>query len=81
MVKVLMRHGTCMCGLFGIHLNLKRLVMFMDIVSLALMLDLIVPLFSVTGVILLTAILIHVLIMHVMHNLSLHHSRTILMLS
>ena len=84
MVKVLMRHGVCLSGLCGIRLTLRRLVVFLDILFSILvhfMLDLIMSLFSVTCVVLLTILLIDVLIMYVMHNLTLHHPRTILMLS
>ena len=59
MVKILMRHGIYLSGLLGINLNLRRLVVFVDIHVLILvrsMLDLIMPLFSVISVILLTMI-------------------------
>ena len=79
-----MRHCICLCGLLRIHLNLRRLVVFLDIHFLILvhfMLDPIMPLFGVTSVILLTMILIRVLIMHVMHNSISNHPGTTLMLS
>ena len=31
MLKILMMHGICLSGLLGIHLNLRRLVVFLDI--------------------------------------------------
>ena len=81
---MLMRYSIYLSGMLGIHLNSRRLVMFLDIHSLMLVhaiLDLIMPHFDVTCVILLTIILISVLITHVMLNLILHHPETILMLS
>ena len=54
---MLMKHGTYLSGLLGIHLSLRRLVMFVDIHFLFLvysMLDLIMPLFGVICVILMT---------------------------
>jgi len=72
MVKILMRHSICLSGLLGIHLSLRRLVVFLDIYFLILFyfrLDLIMPLFGV--VILLAMLLIHALIMHAMRNLTL----------
>jgi len=84
MVKMLMSYDICLSRLYGIHLNLRRLVVFLVIRSLILVrsiLDLIISLFSVTYVILLTMLLIRVLIMHVVLNLTLCHSRTILILS
>ena len=83
-VKTLMRYGICLSGLLGTHLSLKRLVVFVDILFSILvhfMLDLIMLLFGVTCVILMTIVLHHVLIMHVMLNLTLHHPGAILMLS
>ena len=73
-----------MSGLLGIHSNLRMLVVFLDIRYLILVrciLDLIIPLFGVTCVILLAMLLIHVLIMHAMLNLTLYHPRAILILS
>jgi len=58
--------------------------MFLAIYSLILtrsIIDLIMSLFGVTCIILLTMKLIRILIMHAMHNLTLYHHRTILMLS
>jgi len=84
MVKMLMIHCTYLIGLLGIHLNLRRLVMFLDIHVLILVhfiLYLIMLLSSVICVILLTMLLICVLIMHAMLNLTMHHLRTILTLS
>jgi len=52
-----MRHGICLSELLGINLNFKRLVMFLDIYSLTLthsMLDLVMPLFGVTCVLVMT---------------------------
>jgi len=72
-------HGKCIdeawCLLkrsLGILLNLRRLVTFLDILSLILvhfMLYLIMLLVGVTCVIPLTIILVHVLSMHAMLNL------------
>ena len=59
MLKMLMRHGICLSGLLEIHLSLRKLARFLDIHSLILvcsMLDLSMPLFGVTYVILLTII-------------------------
>ena len=84
MVQMLIKHGICMRRFLGINLNLRRLVMFLGIHFLILvhfMLDLIMPIFDVTCVILLTMKLIRVLIMHAMCNLTLYHPGTILMLS
>jgi len=81
-VKMLMMHGICLSGWLRIHLNLRRLVMFLDIHFLILarsIPDLIMLLFGVTYINLLIMILIHVLIMHAMLNLTLHHLWTILM--
>jgi len=69
MVEMLMRHGICLNRLFGIHLNLRRLVVLLDIHLMILvrsMLDLIMHLPGVICVILLTMLLICVLIMHTM---------------
>jgi len=66
-----------------IRLSLKRLVIFRDVIFLFLvhfMLDHIMLLCGVTCVVL-TIILHHALIMHVMLNLTLHHQGTVLMLS
>ena len=76
MVKMLMMHGICLSRLLGIHLTLRRLLLFLNIHFLILahsILDLIMPLFGVICVILLTMKLIYVLIMHVMCNLTLYH--------
>jgi len=81
---MLMMHDLCFYGLLGIHLNLKRLVVFIDIIfsiHVHFMLDHIMLLIGVTCAILLTIILHHVLIMHVVLNLTSHHPGTILMLS
>jgi len=59
--------------LLGIHLNLIRLVIFLDILSpihVHSMLNLIMLLFGVTCIVLLTIILLHVLFMHAMLNLN-----------
>ena len=59
MLKMLMMHVICLSGLFAIHLNLRRLVVFLDIHFLILvhfMLDLIMHFFGVISVILLTMI-------------------------
>ena len=72
MIKVLMRFGVCLSGLLGIHLNLCRLVVFLDILFLIFvhaMLDLITLLFGVTHVVLLIIILLHVLSTRVMLSL------------
>jgi len=82
--KMLMMHGICFYGLLGIRLNLKRLVVFINIIfpiHVHFMLDYIMLLFGVTCAILLTIILYHVLIMHAMLNLTSHYPGTILMLS
>ena len=82
-MKMLMMHGICLSELRGIHLNLRRLVMFLNIHVLMIVhsiLDLIMLIFGVVCVIVLTMKLICVLIMHVMCNLTLHHPETILML-
>ena len=84
MVKMLLMHGIFLSGLFGIHLNLTRLLVFLVIHFLILtysILDLIMLLFGVISVILLTILIICVLIMHGMHNLTLYHPETILKLS
>ena len=73
-----MRHGICLSGLLETHLSLKRLVVFMDIlfpILVHFMLDLIMLLFGVKCVILLTIMLIHVFIMHVILNITLHPPR------
>jgi len=72
MAKVLIRHVVCLSGLIGIHLSLRRLVVFLEILPLILvhsMLDLIMLLFDVTCVVLMTIILLHVLSMYAMLNL------------
>ena len=59
MVKMLIIHGICLSGLLEIHLNLRKLVVFLDIHFLILVhyiLDLIMPLSGVIYVILLTMI-------------------------
>jgi len=84
MVNVLMRHGICLSGLLRIHLNLRRLVVFLDIYSPILVhsiSNLIMPPFGMICVILLTMLPIHVLIKHAMLDLTLHHPGIILMLS
>ena len=84
MVEMLMMHGICLSGLLGIHLNLRRLLLFLNIHFLILahsVLDLIIPLLGVTCVVLLTMTLISALVMHAMLNLTLRHLRAILMLS
>jgi len=84
MVKMLMIHVICLSRLLAIHLNLKRLVVLLDIHALILVhsiRDLITLLFGVICVILLTTIYFGVLIMHAMLNLTLHHPWKILMLS
>jgi len=81
---MLIRYGIWLSGLLGIHLSLRKLVMFLDIYPLILvhsLLGFIMPLFGVTYVILLTMRLIRVPIMNDMLNLTLHHPGTILMLS
>jgi len=50
MVKMLMRHGICLSELLGIHLSLRRLVVFLVNLFLILahsIVDLIMPLFGV----------------------------------
>ena len=67
-----MRHGIFLGGLLGIDLNLRRLVVSLEIHALILvhfMVDLIMPLLCVTCVILMIIKLIHVLIMHDVLNL------------
>ena len=84
MLEMLIMLGVCLSGLLRTHLSLKRLVVFVYIlfpILVYFMLDLIMLLFGVTCVILMTIVLHHVLIMHVMLNLTLHHPGTILMLS
>jgi len=73
-----------MSKLLVIYLRLSRLVLFLDIYSLIRVdstLDVVMPIFGVTWVILVTMKQICVLIMHVMVNLTSHHVGTILMLS
>ena len=63
MVELLMRHGVHLSGLLGIYLNLKRLVVFLDVLFLILMhsmLDLIILHFGVICVGLLIIVLLHV---------------------
>jgi len=84
MVKMLMMYGICSSGLLGIHLNLRRLLLFLNIHFLILahsILDHIMPFFGLICLILLTTILIRVLIMHAMCNLTLYHPGIMLMLS
>jgi len=76
MVKMLIVHGICLSELLGIHLNLRRLLLYLNIHFLILahsVLDLLVLLFGVAYVNLLTMKLIRVLIMHAMCNLNLYH--------
>ena len=71
-VKLLIRLSVCLSELFEIHLSLRRLVVFLDVLFLILvhfMLGLIMLLFDVTCVVLLTIILLPVLSMHVILNL------------
>jgi len=68
MVKMLMKLGLCLCGLHGIHLSLKRPVVFMPIhlmTHVHSMLNHIMLLCGVICVILQPIMLVHVLIMHV----------------
>ena len=68
MVKALMRHVICLSGLIWIHVSSRSQVVFLDVHSLILvhcMLDLAIPIFGVTCIILLTMILIPARIMHV----------------
>jgi len=84
MVQMLMKHGIDLSGLLGIHLNLRRLVVFLDIhflILVHLILDLIISLFDVICVVLLTMKLMRVLVMHAILNLTLHDPWAILMLS
>lgn len=84
MLKVFMKHGICLSGFLGIHLNLRMLVMLLDVHYLILvnsMLDVIMLLFGVIFVILLSIKLICVLTMHAMLSLTLHHLGIIPMLS
>ena len=63
MVKVLVKLGVCFSGLLGIHFNLRRLVVFLDILSLILVhsiLELIMLVFGVTFIVLLIIILLDV---------------------
>ena len=72
MVKMLMMHDICLNGLLGIHLNLKRLVVFLNnhfVILVHFMLDRIMLLFGITFVVLLTIILFYVLSMHAMLSL------------
>ena len=81
MVKILRRHSIGLSGLLRIHLNLRKLIMFLYINSLILvhsMLDVIMLLFRVISINLLTMILIHVFIIHAMLNLTFYHLGTIL---
>jgi len=71
-VKMSIRLGICLNGLLGIHFNLKRLVVFIDIhfmILVPFMLHHIMLRFGVTCVILLRIMLVHVLIMHVILSL------------
>jgi len=64
-----MMHGLYLYGLHGIHLNLKRVAVFIDIIFLIhvhFMLNLTMLLFGVIRVILLLIMLAHVLVMRVM---------------
>ena len=57
--KPLMRNGICLSGLLGIRLNLRRLIVFLNIhfpILVHSMLDLITLLFGATCVIALTII-------------------------
>jgi len=77
-----MRHGICLSGLLGIHLSLRKLVVFLDIHSLILVrfiLDLIMLYFGVICVILLIVKLIRALIIHVILNLTLYYPGMTLM--
>ena len=70
---MLMMHGICLNELHGIHLNLKRLVVFIDIhfpIHVLFMLDHIILLCGVISVILLPIMLALVLIMLVMPSLT-----------
>jgi len=67
-----MKSGVYLSGLLEIHLNWRRLAVFLDILSLILvrfMLDLIMSLFGVTCAVLLAIILFHVLSMRAILNL------------
>jgi len=79
-----MRHAICLSGSLRIRLNSRRQVVSLGVDSRILvhsMLDLIMPLFGVTCVILLIMTLIRAIIMHAMLNLTLHHPGAILILS
>jgi len=70
-----MKHNICWSRLVRIHLNLRRLVVFLNILSLILVhpvLDIVVP-FWCDMCNLLMMLYIHVLMMPAMSNLSLHH--------
>jgi len=57
MLKVLVMHVICLSGLLGIHLNLRKVVVFLDIHFSILaysIIDFIMLLFGVISVILLT---------------------------
>ena len=65
--------GLCLSGLHGIRLNLRRLVVFLNIhfmILVRFMLDCTMLLFGVTYVILLPIKLVHVLIMHAILSLT-----------
>ena len=84
MVKMLMIHVIYLSELLGIHLILRRLVVFLDnhfLILVHFMLHLIMSLFGVICVIRLTMPLVRVLVIHGVTNLTLYHPRTILMLS
>jgi len=69
--KVL-RLGGCFSGLLRLRLNLRMVVVFLDILFLILMhsmLHLIISIFVVACVVLVTIILFHVLSMHVILHL------------
>jgi len=84
MLKMLIMYVICLSRLLGIHLSLKRLVMFLDIHSIILVhfiLGLIMLLSGVICVNIFSMILFRVFITHAMLNLTLFHPGTILMLS
>jgi len=84
MAKMLIKHGICLSGLLGIYFNLGKLVVFLAIPSLVIVhfiINLIMPLFGVTYVILLTMLLVRVFIIHVMLNLTSYYPGTILISS
>ena len=67
MVKVPMKLDVCLSGLHGIHLSLRRLVVFLDIHFIShvhFILGHIMLLFGFICVILLSIMLVYVLIMH-----------------